>query len=139
MSYAATVALFAACVAVLTMMALQVLSFVRGRSIITRRHFALRMVSGALLLAILLGIFAGHTIKFPSPWHELAFWAVIVLSTVAVAVLALTDLRLTERQIHLRRAELYSQLGKLEQQLKQLAEKAKRGGNGEHKDHQQGA
>ena len=130
MPYVAGVALLAVCVAIATMMALQALSFLRGRSIITRQHFLLRMASGTLLMAVIVGIFGGCIIHFSTPLRELAYWAAVVVAAVGVAGLALADLRLTERAVHLRRAELYSQLSKLEDQLREIARRAKEDDNG---------
>ena len=118
MSYAAGVflAIVAACVAI--MIAVQVHEYVRGRTLLSPRHFALRMAAGALLLLVITGIYAGMLLPFGSPLTELAYWLGLVVVAVGAGFMAALDLRVLERVKHQQRAELYRSLAEDEARLR---------------------
>jgi TRAP-type C4-dicarboxylate transport system permease large subunit len=107
MSVTAGVVLLVAAMAVITGVALQVSQYLRGRQLITRGQFVLRMVTAGILLFIIAMIFGGVLFQWPSPEAELGFWAVLTLLAIAVIFLAFSDLRQVEQQQHLKQAELY--------------------------------
>jgi hypothetical protein len=123
MSYAAGIFLAVIAVCAAIMMTVQLVEYLRGRSLLTRRHLALRLLTGVLLVGIVAGIYAGVLIRFPSPLAELAYWGSVVVFLGVVILLGLTDLRMLERVVHQRRAQLYRQLAEAEEQLRRCPRK----------------
>ena len=124
MSYAAGVILgILACVVVL-MALLQVHEYLRGRSLLTRRHLILRLTVAGLMLLAVGCIYVGVVIPFPGVWHELAYWCVLFILLITVTILALVDLRMLERVKHERRAELFRQLAEIEDTLRRVQREA---------------
>ncbi|MGD9520099.1 MAG: hypothetical protein AB7W28_11365 [Armatimonadota bacterium] len=123
MSYAAGVflAIVGACVA--TLLAVQVEEYVHGRSLLTPRHLALRLVTGLLLLLVIVGVFIGVLWPFHSALNELFYWFGLLLGACAVAFLAILDLRIVDRVKHQRRAELYRRIAEAEAQLRSRKER----------------
>jgi hypothetical protein len=103
-------------------MVYQAVAYKRGRQIITRRQFGLRMANGCLLLLIIALLLYSATVHFANPRSTLIFWAVLWLALMAlllaVVVLAWLDLRQVARAKHERQAELYRNLANLEQELR---------------------
>lgn len=118
MSYSAGVLLAILAAAIAIMVAVQINEYVRRRSILTPAHFALRLVSGLLLLVLIGAIYLGAAVEFASRVGELVYWSALLLGAAAVAALAVLDLRLLERIKHQRRAELYRRLADAEEELR---------------------
>jgi O-antigen/teichoic acid export membrane protein len=114
MSYATGVLLLAAALAIITGAVLQLLQYRRGNHIISRGQFVLRMVVAVVLVVIIGMIFFGSVYAWPTPLAAIAFWSIITFLTVIVILLAMTDLRLVDRQKHLQQAEIYRNIQKLQ-------------------------
>lgn len=119
MTYAAGVIFICLGVAVVIGMVAQVLSYARGRHIITRGQLAMRMTTGGLLLVTIAMVFYAAVVKFTSPITAVVFWGVLTLLPLAVIILTWLDLRLVARTQHQRQAEIYRGLAHLEQDLRQ--------------------
>ncbi len=124
MSYVAGVALGVLACVVAIMAVLQLYEYLRGRSLLTRRHLILRLAVAAMMLLAVGCIYAGAVIPFARIWHELLYWCTVVLLLVIVTILALVDLRMVERVKHQRRAELYRQLAEIEHSLRRVQQQA---------------
>lgn len=107
MSYTAGVLLLVAACAVVIGAVLQVLQYRRGRHIISRAQLVWRLITAVLLVTIIALIFVGAVYPWPGPLAELTFWSVLIVLGIIVIFLAMHDLRLVERQRHIRQAELY--------------------------------
>ncbi len=107
MSYAAGIFLLIAAVAIITGAVLQLLQYRRGQHVISRRQLVTRMLTAALLLAIIVLIFVGAAYPWPGPLQALAFWTVLTVLAIIVIFISMADLRQVERQKHIRQAELY--------------------------------
>ncbi len=114
MSYTAGVLLMVAAVAIVTGAVLQIGQYRRGDHIITRRQFAIRMVTAALLLLIIGLIFFGSLYPWQSALHALVFAMFLTFLAVVVVFLAFGDLRQIEVQKHLRQAEIYRKIQELQ-------------------------
>jgi hypothetical protein len=117
-TYTAGVVLACGAMAVLVGVVHQIWLYTRGRSLMTRRQFVLRMVSGGWLLVTIAMIFVGEFYRIQDLRLALLFWAVLCLMPLAVIVLALADLREIQRVRHQRQAELYQHLAELQQDLR---------------------
>jgi len=104
-------------------MVYQALSYARGRQIITRRQFGLRMATGFLLLVTIVLMFYAAVVHFTNPIVALIFWTILTLLPLAVVILAWLDLRQVARMKHERQAELYRNLASLEQELRNKPDK----------------
>lgn len=124
MSYAAGVFLGVVACAISILAFLQVYEYLRGRSLLTRRHLFVRVAAAVLMLAAIAGIFAGVLIELPSPLAKLAYWCGVMGLVLAVFVLAFIDLRMLELVKHQRRAELFRKLAEVEDALRRLPEDA---------------
>jgi len=118
MSYAVGVTFVCLAMAVIIGMVYQALSYARGRHIISRRQFAMRMTNGLLLLATIALVFYAAVVRLTSPVTALVLWGLLTLFPLAVMVLAWLDLRQVARAQHQRQAELYRNLASLEQTLR---------------------
>jgi hypothetical protein len=108
-------------------MVYQAIAYKRGRQIITRRQFGLRMANGSLLLLIIALLLSSATVHFADARSTLLFWTVLwlvlMVLLLAVVILAWLDLRQVARVKHERQAELYRNLANLEQELKRGPDK----------------
>lgn len=120
MSYAAGVILGVLALVMILMAALQVFEYLRGRSLLTRRHLILRVAVAVLMLLSVACIYAGVVINFPAIWHAILYWCALLLMLLLVTILALIDLRMVERIKHQRRAELFRQLAEIEDTLRRV-------------------
>ncbi|MCE5238892.1 hypothetical protein LLH23_10420 [bacterium] len=118
MSYPVGVIFVCAAVAIAIGMVYQALSYARGRHLINGRQFAMRMVTGVLLLVTIGLVFYAAVRPFTDPLLALGFWGLLTVLPLAVIVLAWLDLRQVARAQHQRQAELYRNLAGLEQQLR---------------------
>lgn len=130
MSYAAGVLLLIAACAIVIGAVLQVLQYRRGRHIITRVQLVWRLTTAVLLVIIIALIFLGVVYPWPDPVAELIFWSGLVLLGIIVIFLAMYDLRLVQRQRHIRQAELYRAM----QDLQDLTARDKKGKDKKKKD-----
>lgn len=110
-------------VGVVILAAMQAVEYLGGRSLISSKQFALRLVMAALLLICLGAIYLGASITWANRWYELAYWMAILVVTGVITALALLDLRWCERLKHQRRAELYRSLAEAERALRRDEEK----------------
>ena len=118
MSYVAGVIFACLVMAVIVGMVYQALAYARGRQIISRRQFVLRMIVGVLLIATIGLMFYATVYRFANPVMALLFWGLLTLLPVVVIILAWLDLRELARTQHERQAELYRSLAEIEQDLK---------------------
>lgn len=114
LTYTSAVVLMVMAVAVAIGAAVQVSGYFRKRQLITRPQLVLRLVTAALLMAIIGMIFYGTVHHWPDALSELVFWCVLTLVAVVVIVLSVIDLRLLERQRHLEQAAIYRALQDLQ-------------------------
>jgi len=119
MNYAAGVFLALVAAGMAIMLALQVLQFATGRTVLTFKHLLLRLASGLLMLLVIASIYVGVAWDFSHPLYELVYWAGVLGASAAVAGLAVVDLRWVERAKHRQRAELYRRLAEVEAELRQ--------------------
>jgi hypothetical protein len=110
-------------VGVVVLAAAQAVEYLGGRSLISSKQFALRLVMAALLLVCLGAIYLGASIAWANRWHELVYWMAVLLGAGVITALALVDLRWCERLKHQRRAELYRSLADIERALRGDEEK----------------
>ena len=114
MSYAAGVFLLIVAMAIITGAMLQLSQYHRGHLLITKRQLILRLITAGLLLFIIGMIFFGVLYNWPSALSELGFWSILMLLAIVVIFLAFNDLRLVERERHLKQAELYRNVAKIQ-------------------------
>ena len=119
MTYTSGLLLLVAAIAVIIGAVLQLLQYRRGRHIITRGQLALRLLAAALIVSIIGMIFFGSVYPWPNPLVELLFWSVLTLLAMAVIFVAMADLRMLERQRHLRQAELYRAIQEMQDKASQ--------------------
>jgi hypothetical protein len=117
-SYTAGVILACGAMAVLVGLGHQVWAYGRGRSLLSRRQFALRITNGGLLLLAIAMIFVEAVCRIADLRLALAYWAVLCAIPFVVIVLAWNDLRELQRRRHQRQAELYQHLADLQQELR---------------------
>jgi hypothetical protein len=122
MSYAVGVIFICLAMAIIIGMVYQALSYARGRHIISRRQFSMRMATGLLLLSTIALVFYAAVVRFTNPVTVLVLWSLLTVLPLAVIVLAWLDLRLVARAQHQRQAELYRNLASLEQGLRDKPE-----------------
>ncbi|MCX7598502.1 MAG: hypothetical protein N2512_06485 [Armatimonadetes bacterium] len=108
---------------ILILAAAQAVEYLGGRSLISAKHFALRMLMAALLLICVAAIYVGAIVRWASRWHELGYWLGVLTGTIIITMLAMLDLRWCERLKHQRRAELYRSLAEAERVLRGEKEK----------------
>lgn len=110
-----------ACVAMTIIIGLvyQALAYARGRQLISRRQFVLRLVNGFLLLVTI-----GMIFYVPFVVHDgqnlrlvLVYWALLTFLPLVVVILAWLDLRELARTRHQRQAELYRNLAEIQREL----------------------
>ena len=114
MSYTAGILLLVAALAVVVGAVVQILQYRRGDHVISRGQFVLRMVIALVLVSIIGGIFFFAVYEWTSPLSALIFGFVLIVITVVVLFLAVADLRLVDRQKHLRQAEIYRGIQELQ-------------------------
>lgn len=118
MSYLTGVILLCLAVAVIIGMVIQGVGYARGRQIITRRQFGMRMATGVLLLLTIGLMFYTAIVRLTNPYQALMVWGLLTLMPLAVIILAWLDLRQVARTRHQRQAELYRHLADIEQELR---------------------
>jgi len=116
LSYPAGVLLLVAAVAVCVGAAVQVLQYRRGSQIISRAQLAGRLAMAVILVAIIGFIFFGVLHDWTDPLTELLFWTGLMLLGFLVVFLALHDFRLLDKERHLRQAEIYRAIQRLQDQ-----------------------
>jgi uncharacterized BrkB/YihY/UPF0761 family membrane protein len=89
----------------------------RGRSIISRKQFALRLTIGFLLLIAIGLIFVAAIYRFSNPWLALGCLAAPFVLVTSALLLAWFDRRQLAHLKAARRAELYADLVRLQQEL----------------------
>lgn len=119
MSYPTGVIFACLAMALIVGMVYQAVSYSRGRQLISRRQFGLRMTTGLLLLLTIGLLFYTVATDFTNHVTEIICLALLMLLPVGVIVLAWLDLRQLARAQHQRQAELYKNLAELERDLKQ--------------------
>jgi len=120
MSYVHLVVLACIAMAIIIGIVYQSLAYARGRLIISRRQFILRLITGVALLLTIAMIFYVPFLMQRSPDVRLllAYWGVLTLLPMIVVILAFLDLRELSRTRHRHQAELYRNLANLEQELR---------------------
>lgn len=114
LSYPAVVFLLIAAVAICVGTVVQVRQYRRGDNIISRGQFIGRLVMSLLLLSIIGLIFFGSAYRWPDALTELIFWSGLMVLGFVVVFLALHDFRLIDRERHVRQAEIYRSIQKLQ-------------------------
>lgn len=117
MSYTAGVLLACAAMALIIGLVHQVWLYTRGRQLLSRRQFILRLVNGLLLLAVIGLMFFGVLYRFTDLRVALLYWAALGLLPVVVIIIAWLDLRELQRYRHQRQAELYQNLADLQREI----------------------
>lgn len=111
-----------ACVAMVIIIGIvyQSLAYARGRMLISRRQFVLRLINGLLLLTTI-----GLIFYVPFLMKQnldlrlvLGYWGLLTLLPLIVVILAFLDLREVAKTRHRHQAELYRNLADLEQTLR---------------------
>ncbi|MEN6547500.1 MAG: hypothetical protein ABFE07_15815 [Armatimonadia bacterium] len=120
MNYVHLVILACIAMAIVIGIVYQSLAYARGRLLISRRQFVLRLINGLLLLATIALIFYVPFLmqRAPDVRLLLAYWGILTLLPLIVVVLAFLDLRELSRTRHRHQAELYRNLANLEQELR---------------------
>ncbi len=123
MSYTGGVILGILAVGILVLAVTQISEYVRRHTILTPRHFALRLVMAGLLLAVIAGIYAGAVLSQKGPWlgpvGQIVYWMGLLLVACVIVALALQDLQMLEKMKHQQRAELFRRLADLEESLRE--------------------
>jgi hypothetical protein len=118
LSYTAGVILACGAMAVLVGLGHQVWAYSRGRSLLSRRQFGLRIANGVLLLVTIALLFVGAAYRIQDVRLAFGFLAAVCVIPFVVIVLAWSDLRELQRRRHERQAELYQHLADLQQELR---------------------
>ncbi|MCS7223770.1 MAG: hypothetical protein NZ959_04340 [Armatimonadetes bacterium] len=109
----------------------EVMTFVRGRSLISRRQWLWRVGGLIFLLCLLSLMFSGallgrYYFQFSSPRTAALYWSVyliiILIGVVFLILMALRDLRWLSSEEFARKVQLYQRLG---EELKRLAKDEK--------------
>jgi len=86
--------------------------------IISRRQLVLRLCTGALLVVCISLIFVASVHRLHDPWLALLLWTAISVLPLVAIILAWVDLREVRRTKHVRQAELYRTLARIQEDLK---------------------
>jgi len=110
--------LLALMVGVLILVAIEIRQWQTGHSVISRRRFAIRMVGGALLWALVTAVFVGvYLLGLGSarsrPVLFIAFWSGCVVVALALMFLAVADMREVESRETERRMELWREMARM--------------------------
>lgn len=114
------VGIILACMAMAIIIALvqQVVTYSRGREIISRRQFIWRLMVGLLLLVTIGLIFwVPFVVHSGNVGLALVVYSLLTLLPMVVMVLAWLDLRELQKTKHVRQAELYRNLATLQHEL----------------------
>ncbi len=103
---------------VLVLLAVEVQSFRRGRTLISRRRLTLRVVAGVLLLSLIIAVFLGLFVLGLSDGHRhprmfLAYWSMCLLAAVALVWVMLADLQEVEDSAADRQREIWRDMARL--------------------------
>lgn len=109
---AIAVALPILCVAVLVLVLVEIRQYRAGRHLITRRRFALRLVAGGLMIALLAAIFVGVFVlrlyeATTSPTVFLSFWGGCVVVAIALVWAMFADVQEVEDRLRTRQHEMW--------------------------------
>jgi Na+/melibiose symporter-like transporter len=102
---------------VLVLLAIEIQSYRRGRTIISRRRMTLRMVAGALLLTLLVAVFLGLFVlglrdASTNPQFFLAYWSMCLLAAIALMRVMLADLQEVEDRLTQRQHEMWRDMAR---------------------------
>ena len=115
--YVVAVLLPLAAVTVLLLLAVEILSYRRGRTLITRRRLKLRLVAGALLLSLFTAVFLGlFVLGLESarghPSFFLAYWLSCLAAAIALVWVMLADLQEVEDRFTQRQNEIWRDMAR---------------------------
>jgi len=117
--------LAAGVIGVITLLLVEVRGWRTGRSVISRRQLALRITAGAMLLVLLIAIFAGdYFLGLSTPEGHpvlfLAWWIGCLIIGIGLLFLALADMRHVAERRRQREHEIWRDFARL------LAERIRR-------------
>jgi uncharacterized membrane protein YhaH (DUF805 family) len=115
--YAVAVILPLAAVMVLLLLAVEILAYLRGRTLITRRRLKLRLVAGALLLSLFTAVFLGLFVLGLRSAHQhpsffLAYWLSCLAAAIALVWVMLADLQEVEDRFAARQHEIWRDMAR---------------------------
>jgi hypothetical protein len=110
--------LLALMIGVLLLILIEIRKWQTGRSLISKRQFAIRMVGGALLWALVTAVFVGiYVLRLGTPKGHpvlfLIFWLSCVAAAFVLMFLAIADLRQVENQQTQRQAQLWRDMARI--------------------------
>lgn len=110
--YAIAVALAVLAVLVLVLLAVEIESFRRGRTLISRRRLKLRIMAGLLLLSLLTAVFLGLFVlglrdANTHPRFFIAYWSMCLVAAIALVRIMLADLQDVEDRFTQRQHEIW--------------------------------
>ncbi|MFB3882570.1 MAG: hypothetical protein ACE149_14985 [Armatimonadota bacterium] len=115
--YVIAVMLPLAAVTVLLLLAVEILAYRRGRTLITRRRLKLRLVAGALLLSLFTAVFLGLFVLGLRNAHQhpsffMAYWLSCLAAAIALVWVMLADLQEVEDRFTQRQNEIWRDMAR---------------------------
>ncbi len=115
--YAVATTLVVIGVMVLILLAVEIQSYRRGRTLITKRRLKLRIVAGALLLSLIAAVFLGLFVlgldsAREQPQFFLAYWSGCLLAAIALVWVMLSDLQDVEDRFAQRQHEIWRDMAR---------------------------
>lgn len=134
--YAIAITLVVLAIMVLVLLAVEIQSYRRGRTIISRRRLKLRMVAGALLLSLLVAVFLGLFVLGlregrENPRFFLAYWSGCLLAAIALMRVMLADLQEVEDRFTQRQHEIWRDMARFVGEQISARKRADAGGKSE--------
>ena len=120
---------------VLVLLAVEIQSYRRGRTVISRRRLTLRIVAGCLLLSLLAAVFLGLFVLGLRDAHLharffLVYWMSCLMGAIALVRVMLADLQEVEDHGARRRNEMWREMARFVGEQMRAAKRPGSGGKG---------